>query len=287
MIKSFFVSDLHGKELRYMSLFKTIEKQRPELVFIGGDLLSSINSKEKSKNFIEDFLFLNLEKLKSRMGSQFPLILIIMGNDDPRSEEPKILKGEEAGYWKYLHKKKINYKGYEFLGYAHVPPTPFLLKDWERYDVSRYVDVGAVDPLAGYRTKEIPREVIEYYTIAKDLELISKGKDLSKSVCLFHTPPYKSKLDRAALDGKMFNHAPLDVHVGSIAVKRFIEQKQPYLTLHGHVHESSSITGFWNDKIGVTNMFSAAWDKDGLALVIFDLENLHNAERIIVASRSL
>ena len=35
---------------------------------------------------------------------------------------------------------------------------------------------------------------------------------------------------------KMIDYAPLDVHVGSIAVRRFIESRAPYLTLHGHVH---------------------------------------------------
>jgi Icc-related predicted phosphoesterase len=67
--------------------------------------------------------------------------------------------------------------------------------------------------------------------------------------------------------------------VGSIAVKRFIEARQPLLTLHGHVHESARLTGSWRDRIGRTHMFSAAHDGPELALVRFDLDDLDSAER--------
>jgi len=35
--------------------------------------------------------------------------------------------------------------------------------------------------------------------------------------------------------------------VGSIAVRRFIEERQPLLTLHGHIHESARLTGDWRE----------------------------------------
>jgi Icc-related predicted phosphoesterase len=80
----------------------------------------------------------------------------------------------------------------------------------------------------------------------------------------------------------MIEYVPLDVHVGSIAMKRFIEREQPLVTLHGHVHEASSITGQWQQKIGQTYAFSAAYDKEKLALVEFDTENLENARRRLI-----
>ncbi|MEJ2636882.1 MAG: hypothetical protein P8184_16535 [Calditrichia bacterium] len=105
------------------------------------------------------------------------------------------------------------------------------------------------------------------------------GKYLINSIFLFHTPPYQTALDRAALDGKMIDYAPLDVHVGSIAVKRFIVGRQPLITLHGHVHESARITGKWQEKIGRTYAFSAAHDGPELALVKFDPEHPEKARR--------
>ena len=93
------------------------------------------------------------------------------------------------------------------------------------------------------------------------------------------SPPYQTRLDRAALDGRLFDDAPLDVHVGSIAVRRFIEQRQPLVTLHGHVHESARLTGSWQEKIGRTHCFSAAHDGPELALVRFNPENPAGALR--------
>ena len=105
---------------------------------------------------------------------------------------------------------------------------------------------------------------------------------MERAVFLFHTPPHETALDRAALDGMMVDYVPLDVHVGSIAVRRFIEARQPLLTLHGHIHESARLTGSWRDKIGETHLFSAAHDGPELALVRFDLENPEDATRTLI-----
>jgi Icc-related predicted phosphoesterase len=77
----------------------------------------------------------------------------------------------------------------------------------------------------------------------------------------------------------MVDHVPLDVHVGSIAIERFLTSRQPLVSLHGHVHESARLTGCWRDKIGRCHAFTAAHDGPELALVRFDLENLERATR--------
>jgi len=38
-LQCIFVSDLHGKKKRYNTLFKIIKKEKPDGVFMGGDLL--------------------------------------------------------------------------------------------------------------------------------------------------------------------------------------------------------------------------------------------------------
>ena len=282
----FFVSDLHGHLDRYKKLFQEIRKEKPDIVLLGGDLLPSgliLNRSIdiKHKDFINDFLVRNFLKLKEDLKDEYPEVYLILGNDDPRIEEVSIMEAGNQGIWTYIHNRKIKYKNYDIYGYAFVPPTPFLLKDWEKFDVSRFIDVGCVSPLEGYRTFPVSDYEKEYSTIKKDLEQLIGNDNLNNSIFLFHSPPYQTKLDRAALDGKMIDHVPLDVHVGSIAIKRFIEEKQPYLTLHGHIHESSTITGFWNDVIGKTQCFSAAYDKPELAIVKFDLGKPSKAERIL------
>jgi Icc-related predicted phosphoesterase len=70
--------------------------------------------------------------------------------------------------------------------------------------------------------------------------------------------------------------------VGSIAIQNFIKNKQPLVTLHGHVHESVRITGCWMEKNGRTYSFSAAHDGPELALVRFNTDDLEKATRELI-----
>ena len=183
------------------------------------------------------------------------------------------------GLWEYVHGRRAEVAGYTVHGYAFVPPTPFLFKDWERYDVSRFVDPGCVSPEEGLRTVAVPENEVRYGTIARDLEALVPDGDLSRTVVLFHAPPYDSMLDRAALDGKTFEGVPLDLHIGSVAIRRFIDERQPHLTLHGHVHESTRLTGTFIEQLGRTVALQAAHDGPELCLLRFDLETPATATR--------
>ncbi|MFI5145280.1 MAG: metallophosphoesterase [Ignavibacteria bacterium] len=287
MIKCFFVSDLHGHEDRYISLFEEIKKEKPAIVFIGGDILLSGVAYSKSrynsnKDFLNKFLYPSMEFVKYKMGEEYPEIYLIMGNDDPREEEESIIKAAQKNIFKYIHNRKIGFNDFTIYGYAYVPPTPFRLKDWEKYDVSRFTDPGCNAPIDGIHTVPVDEHQLMYSTIKDDLEKLTGNDNLEKSVFLFHSPPHNTKLDYANLDGKKIDGVELDVHVGSIAIRKFIEKRKPLITLHGHIHESVRITGSWKDKIGDTLCFSAAHDKKELALVEFDLEKPEEANRRLI-----
>jgi uncharacterized protein len=279
----FFASDLHGRTRRYKALFRKILEERPRIVFLGGDLLPPFgNFSSQYDSFLNGFLLPELQELQRNLGADYPRILFIFGNDDPGAQEEPARELEKEGLWIYIHNRWIEIDGHAICGYAYVPPTPFRLKDWERYDVSRYVDPGCIAPSEGVRTVQVPPQVLNYATIQQDLQTLTEGKELTRAILLFHGPPYETNLDRAGLDGKKVDHVPLDVHVGSIAVRRFIERQQPMLTLHGHIHESARITGSWRDRIGGTHLFSAAYDGPELALVRFDPADLDQATREII-----
>jgi Icc-related predicted phosphoesterase len=283
----FFVSDLHGHLDRYRKLFAAIVSELPAAVFIGGDILPSglmmsMAAERGQVDYINDFLIPKFSMLKEQLGDAYPRVFIILGNDDGRFEEVSMLNGTTYGIWQYIHNRREKYGNHTIYGYANIPPSPFLLKDWERYDVSRYVDPGCVPPNEGHRTVPITEHEAQYSTIKGDLDQLTGAADLSNAIFLFHTPPHDTNLDRAALDGKTIDHVPLDVHIGSIAVRRFIESRQPLLTLHGHVHESASLTGSWHERIGNTYSFSAAHNGSELALIRFDLNNLNDANRELI-----
>jgi len=279
MTSCFFVSDLHGRSSRYRKLFDAIAAETPNGVFIGGDIMPGLGSPEAGGDFLKDSFLAGLGNLRKKLGGAYPRIFVILGNDDPRVLEGSLIEAAGAGVLAYMHGRKEAFGEWTIYGYAHTPPSPFLLKDWERYDVSRFVDPGCVSPEEGWRTVAVAPDDIQFGTIAEDLSVLAGSDDLANAVFLFHAPPHKSNLDRAGLDGRYVDHAPLDVHVGSIAIRRFIETSQPLLTLHGHIHESARITGSWRDSLGRTTLLSAAHDGPELALVRFDLEDPSKATR--------
>jgi len=283
----FFVSDLHGDETRYRKLFEAIGRERPAGVFLGGDLLPSglfnlIASAAPHRDFIGGFLAPGFLELRDRLGAAAPEVFLILGNDDARAEEAAVLEAATRGAWHYAHPRRLPFGGLDVFGYAFVPPTPFILKDWERYDVSRFVDPGCVSPEEGRRSVPVSEREARYSTIEKDLVALAGDAAMDRAIFLFHTPPYGTPLDRAALQGRMVDHVPLDEHVGSIAVRRFIETRQPLLTLHGHIHEAASLTGAWKCTIGRTHALSAAHDGPELALVRFDPDAPENATRELI-----
>jgi len=289
-LRCLFASDLHGSAGRYASLFEAVERDRPAALFLGGDLLPSwgglAGTTPEDAEFLEGFLAPALEGLRRRMGREYPRVFAIFGNDDPRCEETAAFELQERGLWVYAHDRRVQLESYTVFGYAYVPPTPFRLKDWERYDVSRYTDPGCVSPEEGWLTVEVPERERRYATIAEDLERLAGDLPMERAVWLCHTPPYRTALDRAALDAVRVEHAPADVHVGSIALRRFLERRQPLVSLHGHVHESARLTGAWADRLGRTHLFSAAHDGPELALVSFDLSSAGQATRALIAARA-
>jgi Icc-related predicted phosphoesterase len=282
----FFVSDLHGQSTRYEKLFAAIEQERPRAVFLGGDLLASafnaLSSNILHRDFFNQYLAPKFEQLKQRLDADYPRVFLILGNDDPKCEEMAVLDVAARGLWEYAHNRKRELDGYVVYGYSYTPPSPFQLKDWERYDVSRYVDPGCVPPEEGRHTIPISTSEVRYATIKDDLIQLTKGDDLHRAIFLFHAPPCNTKLDRADLDGKLIDHVQMEVHVGSFAIERFMRKHQPLLGLHGHIHESTRLTGAWRDHIGRTHIFNAAHDGPELSLIRFDPENLNLATRSLL-----
>jgi Icc-related predicted phosphoesterase len=283
----FFVSDLHGRARRYRALFDAIGRERPAAVFLGGDLLPTGRAAGAARDrphreFIESVLAAGFRALRRELGAAYPRVFLILGNDDPRREEAAVLALAAEGLWDYLHNRRTRLGPHDVYGYAAVPPTPFRLKDWERYDVSRYVDPGCVSPEEGVRSVPVAANEAKFGTIAADLAALVGPADLRDAILLFHSPPYDTQLDRAGLDGLMVEHVPLDVHVGSVAIRRLIDGRQPRVTLHGHVHESARLTGAWSQQLGRTWCYSAAHDGPELALIRFDPDAPAAATRVLL-----
>jgi Icc-related predicted phosphoesterase len=85
------------------------------------------------------------------------------------------------------------------------------------------------------------REMDEESLFVEIEKQIKQVKNLENAVFNLHVPPHNSKLDEAPLLDE--NLVPIDGGrtygpVGSTAVRKAIEEYQPLLGLHGHIHES-------------------------------------------------
>ncbi len=279
-MKSVFVSDLHGNETKYRKLVQYITENKTELVFIGGDVLPNYMVTDPLE-FITEFLKPLFADLKNKLNDKYPAIFLITGNDDPAVCNESFRDLENNGLLHFVNEKIIKAGEIEITGYPFVPPTPFLLKDFEKYDVSQFTPRGSVSPEEGIRTADVVVGNVKYASIKKDLdETAGKVENFKKTICLFHSPPYNTYLDK--MIGKSINGKDEVISVGSIAMRKFIEKYQPLITLHGHIHESSEISGSWKDKIGETYCFNAAYNGNELAAIRFDTNDPGEAERILI-----
>jgi Icc-related predicted phosphoesterase len=113
-----------------------------------------------------------------------------------------------------------------------------------------------------------------------EIQKLINEDNLEFGIFLFHAPPFQSGLDQAEI--ATVEQEIISIPVGSKAVRNFIEEKQPYITLHGHIHESARITGEWRQKTGRTWSFSAAHDGPELAVVKFELHDPVNSSRRLI-----
>ena len=276
-----YTSDLHGETHLYQELLKLSIAFSTEVIALGGDLLPSFPPSKRyedmipnQKNFVDQFLLLFFRKiLKTTSVKQ---IFLIPGNWDVGY--PYLFREPMEGIIDLSQKIYRLRNGYELIGYPCVSPTPFRPKDYEKMDdpeapwppqkdpsyirASEYGDqLTQIDPQAYLRKRG---------TIHEDLNGLPKPLDYRKAIYLMHSPPFGTKLD--LIQGG--NSA------GSRSIRIFIEKHQPYLTLHGHIHESPEVSGAYFDHIGETisiNPGQFARTGSGLVTlqaVTFDMENV-------------
>jgi Icc-related predicted phosphoesterase len=88
-----------------------------------------------------------------------------------------------------------------------------------------------------------PREVPEEELYRRLDGLAEQVDDARRAVFMIHVPPHDSGLDTAPILDENLRPTVsagdvLRGPVGSTAVRRLIEERQPVLSVHGHVHES-------------------------------------------------
>lgn len=184
------------------------------------------NPKEVNKLF-QEYMKERLERWLKMVHEKLPenvKVVVMPGNDDSFEIDEIIKKHEDRVI--YPLNKAINLCfDYEMLSFDWVNPTP-----WDT-------------------PREAPEEEL-WKKLQKLVDLISV--DWNKVILNFHCPPHGTRLDLAPkldknLKPQVFLGSVIYEHVGCKAVRKFIQEYQPMLGLHGHIHESYAA-----DRIGKT-----------------------------------
>lgn len=139
-------------------------------------------------------------------------LYIIAGNDDPWSVDDVLRSGERVVF---CDDQVVRVSGHEMMSLSYANPTP-----WNS-----------------------PRELEEPELYARLRALADQLEEPETAILNLHVPPYDSELDRAIEISPELTHVykggqPVEIPVGSHAVRQIIEEVQPLLALHGHIHES-------------------------------------------------
>lgn len=239
-----YTADLHGSRELYPEALLLARKLEARAIVIGGDLAPHATVGEQAA-FFREFLIPLLREYREEPGSAD--IFYVMGNDD-WSANLSALTGSGIQGFHHVHGIVRPLLGGTWIaGLASVGLTPFALKDWERweeglegpvrFDGFRSREDGSVHPF-DFRGKEWEE------WLGQDLEGIARELKPERTplVCVFHGPPHGTALDQI--------HG--DVHVGSRVVRKFLEERSPRISLHGHIHESPAVSGRFADRVGST-----------------------------------
>ena len=147
-----------------------------------------------------------------RMAPQGISVHVMAGNDDPWVCDPIL---ENASHTVACDLRLTHVLGHEMISCSYANPTP-----WSS-----------------------PRELDESALYDKIDALAKQLERPETAIFNLHVPPHASGLDTAneiddqlrivVRDGK-----PHEIPVGSTAVRQLIEEHQPLISLHGHIHES-------------------------------------------------
>jgi len=141
---------------------------------------------------------------------------VIPGNDDPWSIDPVLASGERV----IACDERVEMVcPHEMVSFGYSNRTPW----------------------------DTPRELDEDQIYARLKALADQLENPQRAIFNVHVPPYESSLDTAYEVDEELRYVtkggrPHEIATGSPAVRQVIEETQPLISLHGHIHESKGVT---------------------------------------------
>jgi Icc-related predicted phosphoesterase len=163
-----------------------------------------------------DELRLWVEFADERLAGSDCLAYVIPGNDDPWSIDAVLAAGTSVDA---CDEAVRIVGGHEMVSFGYANRTPW----------------------------KTPRELDEEEIYTRLKALVDQLENPAGAIFNIHVPPRDSSLDTAYEVDEDLSYVtkggrPHEIATGSSAVRQIIEEAQPLLSLHGHIHESKGVT---------------------------------------------
>lgn len=271
MTKIFFACDVHGNEIIWKKFLNTATRHKPNVLMMLGDLTGkavlpivkrkenewfcaphgkeiNLYSREEVKKIVERYRNQGYYTFETTPDEVKEL------QEDPRKVDAlfaELMRGVLRTWLKMAKDTLKDEKVIVCPGNDDEFVIDEIIKGDERviYPLDRVVDLDGKHemiscPWTNPTPWQTPRECSEKELKKKLEKEFSRVDSYENLICNFHAPPYNSGLDMCPkldknLKPVMQFGVPVTYPAGSQAVREVIEQYQPLLGLHGHIHESS------------------------------------------------
>lgn len=248
-MKILYVTDLHGDKNKYRKSLDIAVEKNISVIVNGGDMLPKLGERHLEQPiFINEFLKGYFSELQRHGITYFAML----GNDDLLSVDG--LFDTVCGEYENVYNiagKKVRIGGYEFIGMNHILDHPFGCKD-RVVTETHYIPQRQLSPVAGisneygydriYNWLEYSRTELPY--MCDILNDLPEPENPQQTVYVMHMPPAGLRLGQLLYQ---------DLDIGSVDIYEFLKERQPLLSLHGHIHESPDTQkGRWINQIRST-----------------------------------
>jgi Icc-related predicted phosphoesterase len=313
-VRIFFATDVHGSEVCWRKFLNSDKHYKADVIILGGDmtgkaLVPIINDGggswhatllENRETLVGEEQVAAFEQAVKRRGYYpfrvDPDELQELAQDEPRwhalFEEHMLATVRE---WMALADEKLAGTGIRCFvcpGNDDEPNVDDVIRSSsKRVELAegRVIDIDGFQMASTGWSNRTPwhtyREEDEPQLKERLAHVVAKlSAPAERTIFSFHCPPYRSGLDDApelTADMRLKDAGRAVKPVGSTAVRETIEELQPCLSLHGHIHESRG-----NTRIGRTLCINpgSSYEQGDLLGALVDLDGKKKVKRFLLTS---
>ena len=287
-IRIFYTADIHGSERVFLKMLRSIKLYKPDIIIVGGDLsgkmlvpiIDNKDSTYKGRFLGEEFTVRSGEELENylmriRASGYYPYIageteIKRLGEDKDFLNKvfEKVIIDTLRKWFSMAEERlsKSKIKLFIMPGNDDLHVVDNVLEEFESEFIvnpdGKIVRINGMYELLSLGVSNMtpwqcPRDTEEDEIVRMINELAEEIENMEYAIFNIHVPPYGTTIDLAPkLDENLkpiLNPGggyEMD-HVGSVAVREAILKYQPFMGLHGHVHEARGVC-----KLGRTLCFN-------------------------------